>query len=298
MDKKLTFSTLTIPAASGALWMVLAACLLGVLSLLVRNVSSELHPFEIVFFRNVAQFLLMVPWVVMSGLSVLKTKRPWAHVRRSSFGILAMLSWFWLITKMPIAEATAISFSAPLFTTLGAGLFLGERVGLRRWMATLVGFAGVLLIIRPGFRDVSEVQAIAVGCAILIACAMLSNKSLTKTENTKAMVVWMGFLMSIMSVPTLISVWQVPSLNAGAWLIALGIVATCAHLSINRAFASSDASFIAPFGFVQIPFVAVMGYFLYAETPDLWTWVGTFVIIGAGIYTARRESLALSRRAA
>ena len=274
--------------------MVLAACLLGVLSLLVRNVAGELHPFEIVFFRNVAQFVLMMPWLVVVGLKALRTDRPWAHVRRSSFGILAMLSWFWVITKMPIAEATAISFSAPLFTTLGAGLFLGEHVGLRRWSATLVGFLGVLIIIRPGFRDVGEVQLIAIGCAVLIAAAMLSNKSLAKTENSNAMVMWMGLIMSILSVPTLVSVWQVPSLGAMAWLVVIGLVATCAHLSINRAYARGDASFIAPFGFVQIPFVAVLGYFFFTEVPEIWTWIGAFVIIGAGIYTAHRESLAKS----
>jgi len=277
--------------ASGAAWMVLAACLLATLSLLVRQVSGELHPFEIAFFRNIAQLLLMVPWLIVAGFAVMRTDRLWAHIRRSIFGILAMLSWFWVITKMPLAEATSISFSAPLFTTLGAALFLGEQVGPRRWLATFMGFVGVLVIIRPGFRDVGEIQLIAILCAVLIAGAMLSNKSLAKTENPNAMVVWMGFFMTLFSLPSAIPVWQWPSVETSAWLVVLGLVATAAHLALNRAFVRGDASFIAPFGFVQIPFIALMGYVFFAETPDTWTWVGAAIIVGSGIYTAHREAI-------
>lgn len=278
------------PAVIGAVWMILAACFLGALSMLVRNISSDLHPFEIAFFRNIAQLVLMLPWVVYAGIQVVHTKRVWAHVRRSTFGIGAMLIWFSVLTMMPIAEATAISFSAPLFTTAGAALFLGEKVGVRRWSATLVGFIGVLLIIRPGFHEVGTPQILALLAAAFIAGSMLSNKSLARTETPNAMVVWMGVFMSLFSLPPALYVWEWPSGNVWWWLLALGVVATLAHLAINRAFASADASFVAPFGFVQIPFVAGMGYIAYLEVPDVWTWAGSFVIIASGIYIARREA--------
>jgi len=270
--------------------MTLAACLLATLSLLVRNISADLHPFEIAFFRNIAQLVLMLPWVVMAGVTVLSTTRTWAHVRRSAFGICAMLTWFSVLTMMPIAEATAISFSAPLFTTAGAALFLREHVGVRRWLATAVGFVGVLLIIRPGFHEVGQPQLLALLAAALIAGAMLSNKSLAKTEPPNAMVVWMGVYMSVFSLPPALTVWTWPEAHVWAWLLMLGIVATLAHLAINRAFGAADASFIAPFGFVQIPFVAGVGFIAYAEVPDLWTWAGSAVIVASGIYIARREA--------
>lgn len=256
----------------------------------MRKLGSELHPFEIAFFRNLGQLVLMVPWVAYAGISVLRTKRPWAHVRRSVFGIMAMLSWFWVITKMPLAEATAISFSAPLFITFGAALFLGEKVGMRRWAATVFGFIGVLLIIRPGFQEVDTPRLVALVTAALIAGAMLSNKSLTRTEKPNAMVVWMGIFMSIFSLPPAIGVWQWPSTNAWVWLGMAAVVATVAHLALNRSFQAADASFVAPFGYVQIPFVAVLGFWIYGEVPDLWTWLGAGVIVGSGIYIARRES--------
>lgn len=281
---------LMTPASKGALWMGLAACLLGTLSLLVRHIADDLHPFEIAFFRNFAQFAFMVPWVLMAGISVVRTRRVWAHVRRSTFGICAMLSWFWVVTQMPIAEATAISFSAPLFTTAGAALFLGEKVGPRRWLATLVGFLGVLMIIRPGIHAVELPQLVALMSAVFIAGSMLSNKSLSRTEKPNAMVLWMGVFMSLFSLPPAIAVWTWPVGETWLWLFALGLVATAAHLAINRAYASSDASFIAPFGFAQIPFVALIGYGLFAEIPDGWSLAGAGVIMASGIYTAHREA--------
>ncbi|MBL4748157.1 MAG: DMT family transporter [Magnetovibrio sp.] len=278
------------PAVMGAIWMMLAACLLGVLSLLARKISADLHPFEVAFFRNFAQFVLMLPWLAVMGLNIMRTKRVWAHIRRSSFGILGMMSLFWVLPKMPIAEVTAIAFSAPLFTTLGAALFLREPVGQRRWFATMSGFIGVLIIIRPGFQEVGQVQLVAVMAAVLIAGAMLSNKSLSKTENPNAMVLWMGFFMSLFSLPSALAVWQWPTGETWGWLLLLGIVATTAHVVLNQAYSMGDVSYIAPYGFVQIPFVAVLGYMLYGETPDMWTWVGASIIIGAGIYTAHREA--------
>lgn len=278
------------PATVGALLMVLAACLLGTLSLLVRHIAGELHPFEIAFFRNFAQFAFMVPWVLVAGVRALRTERIWAHVRRSGFGICAMLTWFWVVTQMPIAEATAISFSAPLFTTAGAALFLGESVGPRRWAATCIGFIGVLMIMRPGVHAIGFPQAMALLSAVLIAGAMLSNKSLARTEQPNAMVLWMGVFMSLFSIAPALSVWEWPTGWTWGWLVAMGVVATAAHLAINRAFAASDASFIAPFGFAQIPFVATVGYVVYAEMPDAWTWAGALVIMASGIYTAHREA--------
>ena len=277
-------------ATAGALWMLGAAFLLGALSLMVRHIAADLHPFEIAFFRNFGQFAFMIPWAVLAGIECVRTRRVWAHVRRSCFGIGAMLSWFWVVTQMPIAEATAISFSSPLFTTVGAALFLREKVGPRRWVAAGVGFMGVMMVIRPGLHAVETPQLVALLSAVFIAGSMLSNKSLARTESPNAMVLWMGVFMSLFSLPPALAVWTWPTGWLWAWLAALGAVATFAHLAINRAFAASDASFIAPFGFAQIPFVALMGYGVFGESPDGWTVAGSLVIMASGVYTAHREA--------
>lgn len=289
--KDLQARFLGLPSAVvGAGWMIVAACLLGVLSVLVRHVAQELHPFEIAFFRNVAQLILMLPWLVVAGLSVVRTHRNWAHMRRSLFGICAMLTWFSVLTMLPIAEATAITFAAPLFTTAGAALLMGEKVGVRRWSATMFGFIGVLLIIRPGFQEVGLGHGLALLAAVLIAAAMLTNKSLARTEHPNAMVLWMGIYMTAFSIMPAASVWTWPTVDAWPWLAAIGLVATAAHLALNHSFSVADASFVAPFGFTQIPFIAVLGYAVYGEVPDLWTWAGAAVIVASGIYIARREA--------
>ncbi len=275
---------------TGAAWMVLAGILIGTLSTLVRGIGSNLHPFEIAFFRNVVQIALLLPWVLTSGFAVLRTRRIWAHIRRSGFGILAMLTWFSALTMMPLAEATAISFSAPLFTTAGAHLFLGERVGARRWLATAIGLLGVMMIIRPGVKDVGAPELLALLAAVLIACAMLANKTLARSESPNAMAMWMGIFMTLFSLPPAVFVWSWPTGNIWWWLLALGTVATAAQLSINRAFACADVSFVVPFAFVQIPYVALVGYVVFAETPDAWTWAGAVVIFTSGLYTAHRET--------
>ncbi|CCQ74166.1 DMT family transporter [Magnetospira sp. QH-2] len=275
----------------GVLWMSLAACLLGLVSLLAREAARFLPPFEVAFFRNLAQLLLMLPWLILVGWRAVKTQRPWAHVRRSLFGIAAMLTWFSVVTMMPIAEATALSFSAPLFTTAGAALFFRETVGFRRWAATLVGFAGVLIILRPGFHDIETAQLLALMAAVFIAGAMLSNKSLARTESPNAMVLWMGLFMTMFSFPPAVMVWVWPEATiAWFWIGGLGVVATGAHLAINRAFASADASLVAPFGFVQIPFIALVGFWAYGEMPDLWTWIGAGIIVASGVYIGQREA--------
>ena len=282
-----------LPAAvRGALWMSAASIFLGILSVTVRHLSKDLHPFEIAFFRNFGQFALMLPWVVYSGIGVMKTERIGAHVRRSIFGIIAMLTWFTALSLVPVAKATALGFSAPLFATLGAALFLGETVRARRWTATALGFVGTLIIVRPGFQTLNGSELLALGSAALIAGALLSNKSLARTENPNVMVVWMGLFMTLFSIGPAIYVWQWPQGETWAWLALTGVIATFAHQSINRAFKTSDASYVMPFGFVQLPAVALMGYMVFGEVADIYTWIGAAVIFSSGVYIVHREAKA------
>lgn len=287
---------LAMPAAvRGALWMCAASVLLGVLSITVRHLSKDLHPFEIAFFRNLGQFALMLPWLLFSGIAVMKTKRIGAHVRRSLFGIVAMLSWFTVLALLPVAKATALGFSAPLFATVGAAIFLGETVRARRWSATALGFVGTLIIVRPGLEKFDGAELLALASAALIATALLSNKSLARTENPNAMVLWMGFFMTLFSIGPAIYVWQWPQGETWAWLGLTGVIATAVHQALNRAFKTSDASYVMPFGFVQLPAVALMGYFAFGEVADFYTWIGAAVIFASGVYIVHREARAAAK---
>ncbi len=154
-DATLAAAVSRIPAPTrGALWMVLSCLFFAAMSALVRHLAGELHPFELAFFRNAFGLLFILPWFWRSNLASLATTRIRLYGFRAVISTGAMLCWFTALTLMPIAEVTALSFTAPLFATVGAALFLGEVVRLRRWAATLIGFAGAMIILRPGIDAV------------------------------------------------------------------------------------------------------------------------------------------------
>jgi drug/metabolite transporter (DMT)-like permease len=167
----------------GAILMIGACAGFAAMMAIVRKVTPGVHPFEAVFFRNLLGVAFMLPWILKSGWRRLRTGRPVMHLLRAVCGLVALPLLFTAVSLMPLAEVTALSFTAPLFATVGAALILGERVRLRRWAATGVGFLGALIIIRPGIDTFAGASLIALGSAAGIAAAQLSVKALSRTEH-------------------------------------------------------------------------------------------------------------------
>ncbi len=279
----------------GAVFMIAAAAGFAVMMAIVRYVSRELHPFEVAFFRNLFGLGLMAPWIVRVGRDSLTTRRWAMHLLRSLAGLAAMLTLFTALSLLPLAEVTALTFTAPLFTTIGAAVILGETVKARRWSATLVGFAGALIILRPGAETIRPEALIALAAAALMACAFLTVKSLSRTEHPNTIVLMMGVLMTPLSLVPALFVWTPPTAHLWGWLAAMGLAATIGQVFLTRAFAAADASAVLPFDFSRLVFVAILGYVFFGERPDVWTWAGAGVIVAASGYIAHREA-ALGRR--
>lgn len=279
----------------GAVFMIAAAAGFAVMMAIVRYVSRELHPFEVAFFRNLFGLGLMAPWIVRVGRDSLTTRRWAMHLLRSLAGLAAMLTLFTALSLLPLAEVTALTFTAPLFTTIGAAVILGETVKARRWSATLVGFAGALIILRPGAETIRPESLIALAAAALMACAFLTVKSLSRTEHPNTIVLMMGVLMTPLSLVPALFVWTPPTAHLWGWLAAMGLAATIGQVFLTRAFAAADASAVLPFDFSRLVFVAILGYVFFGERPDVWTWAGAGVIVAASGYIAHREA-ALGRR--
>ncbi len=273
----------------GALWITLANMFFTVMAGIIRHVSADIHPFEIAFFRALFGLILMAPWFLRLGVASVRSRRVGMHVCRALFMLGAAMAWFTAISLMPIAEVTALTFTTPLFASLGAALFLAEKVGLRRAVAIGVGFAGAMIILRP---DVEALTMPALASAVFGAVGMLIVKSLSRSESPATIVIYVGLLLTPLSLVPALFVWTTPSLETLAWLAALGLVANLGHMPFARAMASADATAILPFDFLKLFFSATMGYLLFAEVPDVWTWIGATVIFGAVLYTARRESKA------
>ncbi len=274
----------------GALCMVGAAAAFAVLIVIVRHLATDQHPFQLAFFRNLFGTVFMIPWLIGVGRKGLKTDRFGLHLLRAAIGLAAMLCFFSAIALLPVAEVTALTFTAPLFATVGAALVLGESVRMRRWTAAAVGFAGALIILRPGAAAVSAAALIALASAAFMAAAILVVKVLARTENPNAIVLFMGLLLTPLSLIPALFVWSPPPAASWPWLVLMGLAATVGQVLMTRAFAAADASAVLPFDFARLVFVAALGFALFDERPDLWTWFGAAVIVAATVYIARREA--------
>lgn len=274
----------------GALWMVASCACFAALTAIVRHATSEVHPFEVAFLRNLFGLMFMLPWVWRVGRAALHTQRFRLHATRSLLTLATMLCWFTAVSLLPLAEVTALSFTAPLFATVGAALFLGERVRTRRWAATLVGFAGAMILLRPGAEAFTPAAGLALAASAIMAASILVIKSLSRTEPPAVVVVYTGILVTPMAAIPALFVWTNPPLELWPWLVATGLVATLGHLALVRALAAADATAVLPFDFSRLIFAALLGFVFFAERPDAWTWVGAAVIFAATIYTARRET--------
>jgi drug/metabolite transporter (DMT)-like permease len=279
-------------ALAAILWMIGAAFFFSILSATIRHLTGELHPLQIAFFRNLFGLAFMLPWLARAGLGSLRTGRFGLYLWRTIIGLMSMFTWFWALALLPFAEAVALSFTTPLFATMGAALVLKERVRLRRWSATLLGFFGVLVIMRPGPAEALNIGAILV----IVSCALsgattLMVKDLLRTESSNAVVTYMVLLMTPISLAPALFVWSWPEPWTWAILIGMGLVATIGHICITHSYKLAEASAVLPYDYTRMIFAAAIGYLWFAEIPDLWTWVGAGIIAASAIYIAHREAL-------
>ncbi len=275
---------------AGITLMVVSCLFMASLSVFVKILGQELHPFQVVFLRNFFSLLLILPLVfTLSKKSLVDTPFKF-HIVRSLNGVLAMTVWFYVIARMPLADSTAISFTTPLFATLGAVLFLKEKVHFRRWAAICMGFSGVLLMMQPSGDGGYIMGLLGLLSAVLMAVSTLLIKSLSKTESARVMLLYMGLFMTPLSFPLAWAHWQ-PLTTEQLWLsLAMGAVAALAHLFLNKAFALAEVSALQPFDFIRLPIAAMFGYLLFAEIPTLETLLGALIIAGSSIYIGYRES--------
>ena len=290
---RLVLALSRLPAPTrGAFWMVAGSLCIKSVHGLVRHVSAEVHPFEIAFFRYVFGTIAIMPWVLRAGLGSLRTERFPLHVLRCGFGAGVNLTWFMALALMPLADATALSFTSPLFVTIGAALVLGESVRARRWAVTMVGFAGAAVILRPGVEAVSLPAFLALASAAFGASSSLCVRSLSSTESVRTIVAYQNLLVMVMTALPALFFWSRPGPEALVAMAAMGILATLGHLAFARGLAIAEASAMAPFNFSRLIFAAVIGRLFFGEAPDAWTWVGALVIFGATLYTAHAEARA------
>jgi drug/metabolite transporter (DMT)-like permease len=259
------------------------------------TVGDTIHPFEIAFFRNLFGLIVLAPIFWRSRFGVLRTQKFHLHALRGTIQIFAMLMFFTALSLSPLAKVSAMSFTAPLFATIGAIVFLGERIRMRRIMALLLGFAGALIILQPGVVELDPGMLLVLTSSAIWACAMLIIKVLSRTDSSVTITAYQGIFLTPLSLIAALFVWDWPNWHQLALFALMGVLGTLAHVSMAEAFKLADTTAVLPFDFTRLIWASMVGFLVFGEVPALWTWVGGTVIFASTTYIAYREAR-LSRK--
>lgn len=271
--------------------MVLTGLLFAAVTGTVRYLGSDMNAAQGAFIRYAFGVVLVLP-VLWRLTAAGHLPRRWglSLVRGLLHGIGVCL-WFYSMARIPVAQVTAIGFAAPLFTVIGAALFLGERPGARRIIAVVVGLCGTLVILRPGFIEV-ELGALAqLAAAPLFAASFLVAKKLTESEGSTAIVAHLTLIVTIVLLPGALAVWRTPTLSELAWLFVTAVLATLGHYTLMRALRAAPITSLQPITFLQLVWATALGYVFFGEQPDGWTWLGAAIIVASATYIVHREAM-------
>jgi drug/metabolite transporter (DMT)-like permease len=279
-----------LPVFRACLWTASTSLTSAAMILLIRWAATELHPFQVSFLRCFFGALFSLPWIWQIGWQEVRHVKLGRYAFRVGISFFSMLSWFYGAAYLPMAEATALNFTAPLFATVGAALILKETVRIRRWSATLLGFVGVLIIVRPGAHPIDLPTVSMLFSALTGAASVLIIKALTRTESPQQIVLFTFLLLTPLTLIPALFVWQTPSWQVIALAAGMGLVGTIGNFSSARAYSLADASAVLPIDYLRMPVVAVVGFAAFGEVPDMWVWVGSTIIAASSIYIAHREA--------
>lgn len=269
--------------------MVIATLCMACMNAIVRHLSLSLHTFEIVFFRNFFGILLILPLLVRSGLLHFRTERFGLHAIRAVINVVNMIIYMSALAMAPLADVVSIGFAAPLFATLLAVIFFGDRPGIRRWTVLAIGLVGMLLILKPGSGEMNTGHLLALVASMTWACILLIVHSLGRTESSVTTIAYMTVLMTPMSLVPALFVWQMPTPIEWAWLVATGVLGAAGQLLLAQALRVGDISVVMPFDFFRLLWVALIAYLAFAEVPDALSWLGGTVIFASSVYLVLRE---------
>jgi drug/metabolite transporter (DMT)-like permease len=255
----------------------------------IKFAGQRLPVLEILFMRQLFLFIMLTPILAREFPGAFRTKRLKLHFTRCAVSIVAMVTGFTAIVHLPLAEATAISFSRALFATVLAVLILKELVGIRRWGATLVGFLGVLIIVQPSSDGINAYALLAIVSAALVSCNLIMTKKLTTTEKPKTIMAYHAGLLTIAYAGPCWWLWVEPTWPEVGLIIGLAGLMSAVQYCIIRGYRDAEASAAQPLEYVRLLYAAAIGFLVFAEIPTTWTWVGAALIIASSLYTMKRN---------
>ena len=291
------------PTTRALLWSMGAGIFFSLSNAIARSLTQHLHPMQAQFLRYLFGLVVMLPLLWQAGLAAYTPKRVGAQFVRGAVHALGLILWFTALPRIPLADMTAIGFTGPIFIMVGAFVFLGEPMRWERWLATAVGFVGMLLVLGPAFSrqgglssgDSGWWHLVMLASAPVFAASYLLTKALTRTETTEVIVFWQALSVTLFSLPLALPVWQMPSAWQWTAFALCGLLGSLGHYCLARSYRFADISATQSVKFLDLIWAALLGFIVFADLPSASTLLGGAVISVATIWLARRESKALQR---
>jgi drug/metabolite transporter (DMT)-like permease len=273
-----------------AIFLIITSVFFGTVMLSFLKIAQEdVNVYVAGFFRFFLGLVIILPYIVRNKDAVLKTTHLKQHLLRAILGLPAMLIYFSALVLLPIEKLTAISFIVPLIVTILAVFFLGEKIYIYRTLALMLGFSGMLVIIRPGFVDISIGVYMVLFSALLWSINIIITKKISKDDSAITILAYQSIFMSLLSFFIVLFFWEMPSLKTFIYLILAAMCGTVLHLTLNHAFKLVDVSMTQPYSFLNLVFASIIGYFVFDEMPDLYTWIGALIIFTGVLIISYRE---------
>jgi len=277
------------PPWVGIAWMVLTGLLFVLVTGVVRYIGSDVPAAEAAFIRYAIGLLIMAPFIRTTLANGIKRKSLGIYALRGLTHAIGVMLWFYAMAHIPIAEVTAIGYTAPIYITIGAAIFFGERMAARRIIAVVAAFVGAMIILRPGLQEISSGQLAQVLSAPLFAISYLVAKSLSKDESPTVIVGMLSLFVTIGLVPFAFVVWQTPTLTEVLWLALVAAFATAGHFTMTKALHAAPLMVTQPVTFLQLVWATILGAVMFGEAVDFWVLMGGGVIIAAVSFISYRE---------
>ena len=275
---------------TGMGWMVTVVVGMTIQSALVKWLGETLSSVQILWLRGAVGLFFVLPIFTFRQVRFYShgLKR---HFLRALAGVLSMACWFYALTELPLAEATSYSFAMPLFLTVLAWAFLGEKLKWQTWLATVIGFSGVLIIMRPDSVTLGLAALAGLAAAFLHAVAAILIKTLASSESALALLLYFPVLAIVVFLFPAMSVWISPTPTEWVGLVGVAALGVQTQWGFIQACRISDMTFLAPLDYSRLLFALVLGYLLFSELPDFWTLVGAGVVVGSTLYVVKRDHL-------
>ena len=279
------------PTVRGLIWSGGAGFVFALLNAIMRDLTIEVGPFTTQFLRYAFGLAVMLPLVARAGLAAYRPVNLRGHFGRGAVHTVGLMIWFAAISHLTVADTTAIGFTTPIFIMLGAAWMFGERMRWERWLAAMIGFAGVLIVVAPKLTAAGGGYALLMlASAPVFALSFLMTKTLTRTERTEVIVVWQCISITLLSLPLALMQWHWPTPTQWVAFAICGFLGSAGHYMLTRSFSVTDISATQSVKFLDLVWATVIGWIMFSDQPSQWTLIGGAVICASTLWIARREA--------